>query len=274
MRITSSRSLKINEDDKPIMQRLRAYIEPVDCTWFENLKPAKTSQIEELKRQLDLDNLGLQFSKSFLSFLYEAGEGAGGLFCDFLHAEISVSNLLSQNTCVYINEADSMKPYCFDFLQDSMGICYSMNLDENNQKIYMEETYEISDNFEKLLFQCAVHRYEREYYLHTTFFSASQNSFYDSKIGRSEIDLFDYLHQVIKQYQSEKAWFSDKFNFFAYNDEMSFILNRSGVGFYGYIYFDDMKLLHEMQKGWLAETGARLQRINENKQGGIEKKKN
>lgn len=48
---------------------------------------------------------------------------------------------------------------------------------------------------------------------------------------------------------------------------MSFILNRSGVGFYGYIYFDDMKLLHEMQKGWLAETGARLQRINENKQG-------
>lgn len=170
MRITSSRSLKINEDDKPIVQRLRAYIEPVDCTWFENLKSAKTSQIEELKRQLDLDNLGLQFSKGFLSFLYEAGEGAGGLFCDFLHAEISVSNLLSQNTCVYINEADSMKPYCFDFLQDSMGICYSMNLDENNQKIYMEETYEISDNFEKLLFQCAVHRYEREYYLHTAFF--------------------------------------------------------------------------------------------------------
>ena len=81
MRITSSRSLKVNEDDKPIARRLRAYIEPVDCTWFENLKS----------------------------------------------------------------------------------------------------------------------------------------------------DLSDCLRQVIKQYQLEKAWFSDKFNFFAHNDEISFILNRSGI---------------------------------------------
>ena len=42
---------------------------------------------------------------------------------------------------------------------------------------------------------------------------------------------------------------------------------KQHIGFYGYIYYDDMKLLHEMQKGWLAETGTRLQRLNENKQG-------
>lgn len=262
MRITSKKIFKINENEKPIVQRLRAYIEPVDHMWFGNLKPAEEWQIAGLKRQLALDELGLHLPKVFVDFLHEAGEGAGGLFYDFLHAEISISNLLSQNTCIYYNETDSMRPYCFDFLQDIMGIYYSMNLNEYNQKVYMEEAYEISDNFEKLLFQCAVHRYEKEYYLHTAFFSASKNSFYDSEIGRKGIDLFDYLYQVIKHYQLERAWFCDKFNFFAYSDEMSLILNRSGVGFYGYICFDDMKLLYEMQNGWLAETGASIQKGN------------
>lgn len=90
------------------------------------------------------------------------------------------------------------------------------------------------------------------------FFRQVRTIFMSSKIGRRGIDLFDCLHQVIGKYQLEETWFSDKFNFVAYNDEMSLILNRSGVGFYGYICFDDVKLLHEMQKGWLAETGARL----------------
>ncbi|MDE6641615.1 MAG: hypothetical protein K2K63_13945, partial [Acetatifactor sp.] len=168
----------------------------------------------------------------------------------------------SRNTRIYLNEADGMRPFCFDFLKDSMGIFYSLNLNKNNQKIYMEETYEISENFEKLLFQCAVHRYEKEYYLHKAFFSANNSSFHDSEIRRKGIDLFDYLYQVIEHYHLERAWFSDAFNFFAYNAEMSLIINRSGAGFYGYIYSDDINLLHKIQKKWLVETGARIREVN------------
>lgn len=147
MQTVNNRIMPIKEEGKSVIQRLRTYIEPVDHAWFESLQPAKAGQIAELKRQMDLDNLGLHLPESFVDFLHEAGEGAGGLFYDFLHAEISLSYLLSQNTHIYFNEADEMRPYCFDFLMDNMGISYSINLNENNQKIYMEETYEISDNF-------------------------------------------------------------------------------------------------------------------------------
>lgn len=262
MQMANNRILAIQDDSKTVIQRLRAYIEPVDHTWFESLQPAKAGQIAELKRQLDLDNLGLHLPEAFVDFLHEAGEGAGGLFYDFLHAEISLSYLLSQNTRIYFNEADEMRPYCLDFLMDNMGISYSLNLSENNQKIYMEETYEISDNFEKLLFQCAVHRYEKEYYLHTASFSASGKILNDSEIGRKGIDLFDYLYQVIEHCHLERAWFSDAFNFFAYSAEMSLIINRSGVGFYGYICSDDMNLLHKIQKKWLVEAGASIREVN------------
>ncbi|MDE5590519.1 MAG: hypothetical protein K2J60_15500 [Acetatifactor sp.] len=93
-------------------------------------------------------------------------------------------------------------------------------------------------------------------------FSANNSSFHDSEIRRKGIDLFDYLYQVIEHYHLGRAWFSDAFNFFAYNAEMSPIINRSGAGFYGYIYSDDMNLLHKIQKKWLIETGARIREVN------------
>ena len=161
MQIINSRIIPTKGDGKSVIQRLRTYIDPVDNTWFDNLQPAREGQIVELKKQLELDSLGLELPPIYIEFLQYAGESAGGLFHDFLHAEMSISSLLLGNTKVYFNEADSLKPYCFDFLIDDMGIGYSINLCEKNQKIFMEETYEVSSNFENLLFQCAVHRYEK-----------------------------------------------------------------------------------------------------------------
>lgn len=259
MQITSNRIMPTKGDNKSVIQRLRTYIHPVDNIWFNSLQPANEVQVAELKRQLKLDSLGLELPAIYTEFLRYAGEGAGGLFHDFLHAEMSISSLLSGNTKVYFNETDSLRPYCFNFLKDDIAIRYSINLCEKNQKIFMEDTYEISSNFENLLFQCAVHRYEKKYYQHALFFSASHKSFHDSEIGKKDIDLFDYVDQVIDQYYLQKAWFSDDFNYFAYSNEMSLIFNRSGMGFYGWICFNEMEDEQVIQKVLLSKIGANIQ---------------
>ncbi len=114
MQITSNRMILVKRDARSVIQRLCAYIAPVDSTWFNSLRTAKETQIMELKRKLRLDSLGLELPAVYIEFLRYAGEGAGGLFYDFLHTEMSISSLLSEKTKVYFNGADSLKPYCFE----------------------------------------------------------------------------------------------------------------------------------------------------------------
>lgn len=240
-----------------IIHKLKLYIDPIDSTWFDKLEPASEKQIIELKQKLNLNSLHLELPEEFVEFLRYAGENAGGLF-DTLQAEMSISSLLSNKKVeAYINEADSRRPYCFVFLRDNIGLSYSLNLCEENQKIIMEESYEISDNFENLLFQCAINKYENKYFQFSQWFSASINGFRSSEIGKKDRELFDYVHEVAEQYHLQEAWFSDTCCHFSYSEEFSLMINRSGGPFRGRICFNDTQVAIALNKTLLSKIGAK-----------------
>lgn len=260
MLIAGNRMYLAKRGTDSIIHRLRLYIDPIDSTWFDKLKPASVKQIIELEQRLNLNSLHLELPESFVEFLRYAGENAGGLFYT-LQAEMSISSILSNKVGVYINEADIMRPYCFDFMRDNIGLSYSLNLCEENQKIFMEDTYEISDSFENLLFQCAVDKYEKHYFQFSEGFSASINGFRSSEIGKKDRDLFDYVHEVEEQYHLQEAWFSDICCHFSFSEELSLMINRSGGGFRGRICFNDPQMVIALNKTLLSKIGAKTNEI-------------
>ena len=263
MQMAGNRIYLAKRGTDSIIHKLKQYIDPIDNTWFDKLKPASEKQIIELKQRLNLSNLHLELPEAYVEFLRYAGENAGGLF-DALRAEMSISSLLSKKKVeVYMNEADSMRPYCFEFLRDDIGLGYSLNLCEDNQKIIMEESYEISDNFENLLFQCAVNTYENKYFQFSQCFSASINGFRSSEIGKADRDLFDYVHKVAEQYHLQEAWFSDICFHFSYSEELSLMMNRSGGPFRGRICFNDIQMAIALNKTLLSKIGAKTNEIEE-----------
>ena len=260
MLIAGNRMYLAKRGTDSIIHRLRLYIDPIDSTWFDKLKPASEKQIIELEQRLNLNTLHLELPESFVEFLRYAGENAGGLFYP-LQAEMSISSILSNKVEVYINESDIMSPYCFDFLRDDIAISYSLNLGKENQKIFMEGTYEISDNFENLLFQCAVDKYEKQYFQFSQGFSASINGFRSSEIGKKDRDLFDYVHEVAEQYHLQEAWFSDIGCHFSFSEELSLMINRSGGGFRGRICFNDPQMVIALNKTLLSKIGVKTNEI-------------
>lgn len=260
MQMVKNRIYLAKRGTDSIIHKLKLYIDPIDNTWFGKLKPASEKQIIELKQTLKLNCLHLGLPKAFVEFLRYAGENAGGLFYP-LQAEMSISSLLSNKVEVYINEADSMRPYCFDFLRDDIAISYSLNLCEENQKVFMEGTYEISDNFENFLFQCAINKYEKKYFQFSKGFSASINGFRSSEIGKKDRDLFDYVHEVSEQYHLQEAWFSDICCHFSFSEEVSLMINRSGGGFRGRICFNDAQVAIALNKTLLSKIGAQTNEI-------------
>ncbi|GFI09299.1 hypothetical protein IMSAGC007_01760 [Lachnospiraceae bacterium] len=257
MQTTINRIIPQKGSAKTIIQRLRAYIDPVDDTWSTKIRPANEMQIEELRQQLNLVERGLELPEVYVEFLHHAGECAGGLFSTFC-AEMSIFSLISDNEGICINNADDTKPYCFTFLKDYLGICYTMNLDNQNQKIFMEEDYAVSENFENLVFQSAITQYEKKYYPFYVYFSSSIHGLNTSEIGIKEIDLFDYADQIVKKYCLNKLWFSDSYCFFACSNEMSLMLNRSGGGVYGAICFNEKEMQREMEKVLLSKINAKI----------------
>ena len=125
MLIAGNRMYLAKKGTDSIIHRLKLYIDPIDSTWFDKLKPASVKQIIELEQRLNFNSLHLELPESFVEFLRYAGENAGGLFYT-LQAEMSISSILSNKAGVYIHEADSMRPYCFDFLRDDIAISYSL----------------------------------------------------------------------------------------------------------------------------------------------------
>ena len=135
-----------------------------------------------------------------------------------------------------------------------------MNLDNQNQKIFMEEDYAVSENFENLVFQSAITQYEEKYYPFYVYFSSSIHGLNTSEIGIKEIDLFDYADQIVKKYCLNKLWFSDSYCFFACSNEMSLMLNRSGGGVYGAICFNEKEMQREMEKVLLSKINTKIRK--------------
>lgn len=248
--------IPLQGDEKTLIQKLRAYIDPVDNEWFSRLRPASETQIEELKKQLGLDKAGIELPLAYTEFLRYAGEGAGGLFLPSLHAEMSVSSLISGKVTLQRNKEENNTSFYFTFLIDHMGICYTLDLDAQNQRIFLEEDYPVSANFENFVFQNAVKCYEEKYYARMTYFDSSINSFSNSEVGKKGVDLFEYVNDVLKMYNLKIAWFNDDYFYFARSNKFSVFIDRSGGGFNGKLYYNEIQTEKDIEKVLLSKIGA------------------
>ncbi len=214
---------KGNEDT--IFRRLREFIEPVDVEWIKKIKPASEELIWKFYDMLGMKDLGLELPKSFIEFAKCAGESDGGLLLNTLRGEFSISKLISR-----VNK-NHLHPYKFVFLYDELEMEYSIDLSkENYQRIFYEFDSEVCSSFEKLIFQCAVDLYEKEYYKYEVQFGSSIDSFEQSYLGLNQIDLFVFMDQLCDKYGLQKVWLSDEFYYLAYSEDISIVLDkRNGI---------------------------------------------
>ena len=237
-------------NEETIFIRLREFIDPVDLDWSKRIKPASEKSMWELCDILGLKDLGLEFPKSFIEFSKYAGESDGGLLLNTLHGEFSINKLISR-----VNKKH-LHPYRFVFLYDELEMEYSIDLSKDNyQKIFYEFDSEVCSSFEKLIFQCAVDLYENKYYKYEVQFGSSIDSFEQSDLEVSQVDLFKFMDQLCKKYGLQKVWLSDEFYYFAYSEDVSIVLDRRN-GICGSILSEKKELVEIFENELIDKIGA------------------
>ncbi len=242
---------------KDMMRRLQSYINPIDPDWLQNLKPSSEETIKKWERKLHLEEKKLKFPSSYLEFLRHAGEEDGGLFENTLHAKMGLESQLAYKWRIGINESDVLHPYCFEFIETmDLGIPYTMNLAENNEKIFVDMSVEFSSSFENLLFQCAVEIYEKKYFSSYVNFISNEDRFFNLDILKQGKALFPIIDKIVEENSLQKAWFSDDLFYFAYSDKMSLLINGREAGFRGMIFFNEKGDIVSVENGLISKIGA------------------
>lgn len=273
-----------------LYERLEEYITPADREWKTRIKGASEKEIEELREKSGLKERHLEFPKGYLAFARKMGNDDGGLLDSRLLGIGSISDILTMYREAELNEQYREKyiyPYdeitekieteekeieddeeeieeeeeeieeeerCFYFFWNEMGIWYGINLEDKKKDCIQCDGGEIiSSSFEKLLFQCAVRRYESEYYPFHCGFSASQMSLERAiKLNGEEIE--EVADKIIRKYDLKKAWFSNKWNIIAYSDIVTIEIDITSLN--GAIYSNNEKILKEISEEILIKLGA------------------
>jgi hypothetical protein len=237
-------------NETTIFNRLLRFIEPVDAEWSHRIKPASEELILELYDRLGMKDLGLELPQSFIEFSKYAGESDGGLLLNTLRGEFSISNLITR-----VNNRRP-HPYLFVFLYDELEMEYSIDLSkEHYQKIFYDSDTEVCSSFEKLLFQCAVDLYEKEYYQYQVQFGSSIDSFSRSYLGLNQIELYQFMDRLCERYGLQKVWLSDEFYYFVYSEELSIVLDKRG-GICGTIFSEKKNLIEIFEDELIKKIGA------------------
>lgn len=264
-----------------LYERLEEYITPADREWKTRIKGASEEEIEELREKSGLKERHLEFPKGYLAFARKMGNDDGGLLDSRLLGIGSISDILTMYREAELNEQYREKyiyPYdeitekieteekeieddeeeieeeerCFYFFWNEMGIWYGINLEDKKKDCIQCDGGEIiSSSFEKLLFQCAVRRYERKYYPFHCGFTSSQMSLERAiKLNGEEIE--EVADKIIRKYDLKKAWFSDKWNIIVYSDILTIYIAPLN----GEIYSNNKEILKEIEEEILIKLGA------------------
>lgn len=236
---------KIFERRNELIEGLNAYISPVDSGWKDRLIPPKPEELKELQRFIGKQKGNMGIPESYLKFACYAAEGDGGLLSDVLRGEF------------YTIKPSEITDNMLEFLWDEMGVEYIIDLN-NSGKISYGRSYYVSSSFEKLLFQCAVLKYEESYY--NNYLSIGFNRYFTFEQKKC---LDKVLKEFICKNQMQIVWFNDEYFFFAYNQECSILLeqyelikDRIGIG--GRFFGNDSE---KIQRELLPQIGATVHRI-------------
>ncbi len=230
------------------MEGLDAYISPVDPDWRGRLIPSEPEDLADLQVYLEMQKENPKVPESYLKFACYAAEGDGGLLSDVLLGELCLARLpeITENVC------DDMLNDNLLIFWNEMGVRYFIDL-KNDGKISCEEEYYISSSFENLLFQCAVQKYEKRYFLKYLGFGYKNLLSFDQK---KDVDIV--IKEFIKKNQMQTVWFNDEYFLFAYNQEDSFWIIQDEsfeekVAVSGIFYGND---IDKIQRELLPQIGA------------------
>ena len=202
-----------------------------------------------------MNQVKINFPKSFTDFCYFAGENDGGLLSTVLKGIFSVASLIEFNKEIYDFYKEDLDPYNFEFLTDEVGMGYVIKqCDDIEIGIYYEDTCFISSSFEKLLFQCAVRLYEEKYFFEKICFGLGV-----SLLNQNDgLIIFDIVKKNCQVYNLKEVWFNDNYFYFAYCDSFSiFLINQ--VGITGQIAGNDVQKMESFFKQIERQIGTKIQ---------------
>ena len=230
------------------MEGLDAYISSVDPGWRGRLIPPEPEDLADLQMYLEMQKGNPKIPESYLKFACYAAEGDGGLLSDVLLGEFCLARLpeITENVC------DDMLNDRLLIFWNEMGVLYFIDL-KNDGKISCEQQYYISSSFENLLFQCAVQKYEKRYFLKYLGFGYKNLLPFDQK---KDVDIV--IKEFIQKNQMQTVWFNDEYFLFAYNQEYSFWIIQDEsfeekVAVSGIFYGND---IDKIQRELLPQIGA------------------
>lgn len=236
------------------IEGLDTYISPVDPGWRGRLIPPEPEDLADLQMYLEMQNGNLKVPESYLKFACYAIKGDGGLLSDVLLGDFCLARLPEitgnqNNDDLLIDELD-----CF---WNEMGVRYFIDL-KNDGKISCEGDYYISSSFENLLFQCAVQKYEKNYYSNYLSIGYGGSFTYDQRKSLNMI-----LNEFFKKNHMQTVWFNDEYFIFAYNQESSILLKsleltKGKIGIGGAFYGNDRD---KIQEELLPQIGAKAYEI-------------
>lgn len=214
-----------------LYKRLKEYIIPVDLDWERKLKPAKQEDINQVYELSRIQETGYQLPISYLEYLKYMGEDDGKLLVSALHlSETNLTTILKnyEEMELFQDPDDMINPYEFIFAYNeecSSGYCIT-TVKEGKQYITSGEEERdrkkyFSENFEKLLFQTAYKKYEKEYFKHNFSFQTNEISVQE-KYDNLQIDgIIPLVAQKMSKYGFERVWFSDAYNLIMENENIS-----------------------------------------------------
>lgn len=249
-------------DNSNLFERLSYYISNIDKDWINRIQPASEEEISLLKKLSRIEESGFDIPESYKIFLKYMGKDDGGAFSGPILRDISINDIIDLYKDIHDNYPEELNPNYLAFATTDVGEQISFDLTQQNE-LNIIKTYEgeftefFSESFEKLLFQSAFIKYERKYYSKSIAFGGSKNMLNLALSEHKTKDIFEVVDCYAKKFGFEKAWFSDKRQYFGIREDTTFYVYKdSGVA--GIITGNNGELLEKFASDLVPKIGTTI----------------
>lgn len=258
--------IDIVKKQNDLFEVLSNYISAVDKTWSKQITPATEDKINKFKEVSHIIESGYDFPEAYILFLKHMGENDGGLLSESLCGTANINELISH----YIRYGDrlyddfEMEPnQLLFFLNEMEAEYYITNRSDGTHIITtnFDDTYGVdgfSESFEKMLFQTAFTKYERQYFEHTIYFGTNRVKLEQTMKHLETDDILAVVDEYAQKKGFAKTWFCDKWHYIGVKENASLYVHL-GFAMSGNIIGNDYSEIDELTKELCDIIGTEVQ---------------
>lgn len=256
----------IIERQENLFEALSNYINAFDETWSKKIVPAKDDKIEKFREVSRIIENGYDFPKPYVLFLKHMGENDGGLlsepFCGTANIDELISHYIRYGDRLY-DDFEMKHNQILFFLNEMEAEYYITNRSDGTYEITtnFDDTYEVdgfSESFEKMLFQTAFDKYERQCFGYINYFGNNRLRMEQVMKQLGTNDLITIVDEYAQKRGFIKTWFSDKWHYIGVKENASLYVHLS-LAMSGYITGNDYSEIDELTKELCDIIGTRIQ---------------